>query len=86
MNYKNKVLDIICNQLKVSVDAVNLLSDFSNWAKIDSLTMVELVLSIEESFDIEISDEEVSKFNNVKSIILYVENVKINSNELNITK
>jgi acyl carrier protein len=49
----------------------------------DSLDTVELILAIEEEFDIEVPDEESSKVTTVKDIVDYIEHKKNNSGEHN---
>jgi len=53
-----QVRDVICEQLSVEESEVTLDSHLSNHLGGDGLDLIELVLALEEEFDIEISDEE----------------------------
>ena len=55
----DKIKDIIVEQLDVEEDAVTMEASITEDLGADSLDVVDLVMSIEESFDVEIPDEEV---------------------------
>ena len=55
----DKIKDIIVEQLDVEEDAVTMEASITDDLGADSLDVVDLVMSIEESFDVEIPDEEV---------------------------
>ncbi len=67
-------LDI--NEIKIKID-----SSIVNDLNIDSLDLVELIMSLEEQFEIEISDEDSQKFLTINDIINYV-NLKINNKKV----
>lgn len=58
MNIENKVKDIIAYELGVDVSTITLESRIKEDLGSDSLTMVEIVISIEDAFKFEIPDEE----------------------------
>ncbi len=68
-----KVKDIIVEQLDVAEDAVTLEASITEDLGADSLDVVDLVMSIEESFDVEIPDEEVENIKTVGDIVKYIE-------------
>ena len=68
-----KVKEIIVDQLDVEEDKIELESSFQNDLGADSLDVVELVMALEEEFDIEISDEEAEKILTVKDAVSYIE-------------
>ena len=67
-----KVKGIIVEQLGVSESAVTMDASFIDDLGADSLDIVELVMALEEEFDIEIPDEEAEKITTVQSAIDYV--------------
>ncbi len=69
----DKVKSIIVDQLDVEEDKIELDSSFQDDLGADSLDVVELVMALEEEFDIEISDEEAEKILTVKDAVDYIE-------------
>lgn len=70
----DKIKDIIVEQLDVEEDAVTMEASITEDLGADSLDVVDLVMSIEESFDLEIPDEEVENIKTVGDIVKYIEN------------
>ena len=69
----DKIKDIIVEQLDVEEDAVTMEASITDDLGADSLDVVDLVMSIEESFDVEIPDEEVENIKTVGDIVKYIE-------------
>ncbi|MBF0330099.1 MAG: acyl carrier protein [Nitrospirae bacterium] len=69
-----KVSDIIAKQLGVDKSEVTLEASFVDDLGADSLDTVELVMAFEESFNIEIPDEDAEKITKVKDAIDYIKN------------
>ena len=69
----DKIKDIIVEQLDVEEDAVTMEASITEDLGADSLDVVDLVMSIEESFDVEIPDEEVENIKTVGDIVKYIE-------------
>lgn len=69
---QKKVVNIIANQLGVEKDLVTLEANVVDDLGADSLDVVELVMALEEAFDLEIPDEEAEKIRTVKDIIEYL--------------
>jgi len=69
---QQKVVNIISNQLGVEKDLVTLDANVVDDLGADSLDVVELVMALEEAFDLEIPDEEAEKIRTVKDIIEYL--------------
>jgi len=67
-----KVNEIICAQLEVAPDQVKPAASFAEDLKADSLAVVELVLQMEETFKIEIPDEDAEQIKTVQDAIDYV--------------
>ena len=68
-----KVRDIIVDQLDADADAVTLEASIIDDLGADSLDVVDLVMSIEEEFDVEVPDEEVENMKTVGDIVKFVE-------------
>ena len=72
-----KVKAIIVEQLGVADTAVTMEASFIDDLGADSLDIVELVMAIEEEFDIEIPDSDAEKVVTVEDVVEYIkENVK----------
>lgn len=69
-----KVRDILVDQLDLEEDAVTLESSITEDLGADSLDVVDLIMSLEEEFDVEIPDEDIENIKTVGDIVKYVEN------------
>ncbi|MCU0123200.1 acyl carrier protein [Pseudomonas vlassakiae] len=69
---EERVKQIVAEQLSVKVDAVTLSSSFSEDLGADSLDTVELVMALEEEFEMEIPDEDAEKLSTVQDAIDYI--------------
>ena len=70
---KEKVKQIIAEQLGVDESEVTPTASFVDDLGADSLDTVELVMAFEEGFEIEITDEDAEKIQTVQDAITYVE-------------
>ena len=71
-----KVKEVIIEQLAVEDDAIKLETSFIDDLGADSLDIVELVMALEEEFDIEIPDTDAEKVVTVGDVVEYIkENV-----------
>lgn len=69
---ESRVIDIIAGQLSLREDDIKADSRFVDDLGADSLDIVELVMEIEEEFDIEIPDEDVEGMVCVKDVVDYI--------------
>lgn len=76
MSVAEKVKSIIVDQLGVSADEVKPEASFVEDLGADSLDLTELIMAIEEEFDIEIDDEDAQKIVKVKDAVDYIEKAK----------
>ncbi len=67
-----KVKELICEQLEVSEEQLSPEASFTDDLKADSLAVVELVLALEQEFDIEIPDEDTEQIKTVKDVLNYI--------------
>lgn len=70
---KERVIDIVAEQLGVSKDQVTPETSFVNDLGADSLDTVELVMELEEAFDINIPDDAAEKIQTVGQAIDFIE-------------
>ncbi len=70
---EEKVIDIVAEQLGVEKDKITRESNFVNDLGADSLDTVELVMELEEEFDINIPDEAAEKIQTVGQAIDHIE-------------
>ncbi|PIT98606.1 MAG: acyl carrier protein [Bdellovibrionales bacterium CG10_big_fil_rev_8_21_14_0_10_45_34] len=68
-----KIKDIIVEQLGVDAERVKSESSFIDDLGADSLDIVELVMAMEEEFDLEIPDEDAEKLKTVQDVQSYLE-------------
>ena len=68
-----KVIEIVCKQLGVTKEKVSPETSFVNDLGADSLDTVELVMEIEDAFDLTIPDDEAEKIQTVGDAIRYIE-------------
>lgn len=73
MSTEEKIKKIICEQLEVNEKDVVPEASFVDDLGADSLDQVELIMAMEEEFDISISDEEAEKIVTVRDAIEYIE-------------
>ena len=69
-----KLQNIIAEVLNVEADEITLNTTFVDDLGADSVDLVELVMAMEEEFDIEIADDDAQKILKVKDAISYVQN------------
>ncbi len=67
------IKEVVVEQLSVSADEVKEDAKFVEDLGADSLDVVELVMALEEKFDIEIPDEEAEKIQTVADVVAYIE-------------
>ncbi|MDH3801444.1 MAG: acyl carrier protein [Deltaproteobacteria bacterium] len=71
---KDKVVEIISNQLGIDHGDVTPEASVVDDLGADSLDVVELVMALEEEFNLEIPDEEAEKIKSVNDIFSHMEN------------
>ncbi|ADK85749.1 acyl carrier protein [Desulfarculus baarsii DSM 2075] len=69
---KKKVIQIICEQLSVSEEDVVPKASFVDDLGADSLDLVEMIMAMEEAFDISIADEDAEKIKTVQDAFDYI--------------
>jgi acyl carrier protein len=69
---EQKVKNIIADQLGVGEDEIKITSSFIEDLGADSLDIVELVMAMEEEFEVEIPDEEAENIKTVQDAVNYI--------------
>ena len=70
---RQRVIDIVCDHLAVNKDQVTDNTSFIEDIGADSLDIVELVMELEEEFDIQIPDDQAEKIKTVGEAVDYIE-------------
>ena len=72
MDIVKKVKDIVCEQLNVPMEKVIATARFQEDLEADSLDVVELIMALEEEFEISIPDEDIEGVKKVQDAINYI--------------
>jgi len=73
---QERVIEIVAEQLGVDKEKVTAETSFVNDLGADSLDTVELVMELEEEFDINIPDDAAEKIQTVGQAVQYIENIQ----------
>ena len=68
-----KVKKVIVEQLGLDEAEVTMEANFADDLGVDSLEIFEIVMSLEEAFEIEIPNEDIENIKDVKGIVKYIE-------------
>ena len=71
-----KVREILCQQLDVEEDTVTMDSRIIEDLNADSLDLVDLLMSLEDEFDVEVPDDQVENVKTVGDLVGYIEKNK----------
>ncbi|GIP14514.1 acyl carrier protein [Paenibacillus montaniterrae] len=68
-----RVTSIIVDRLGVDAEKVTLEASFKEDLNADSLDVVELIMELEDEFNLEISDEDAEKISTVGEVVNYIQ-------------
>lgn len=68
-----RVREIICDQLDLDEDSITMESSILDDLGADSLDVVDLVMSLEDEFGVEIPDEEIENIKTIEDVVRYIE-------------
>ncbi len=68
-----KIKDILAQQFEVSADSISADTNIVDDLGADSLDVVELIMSVEDEFGVQISDEDAAQLATVGKIVEYIE-------------
>ena len=69
----DKIKEFIIDQLGVDPDDIQMDTNLMKDLEADSLDAVEIIMAIEDEYDIEIPDEDAEKFQTIRDIVNYLE-------------
>ncbi|MDD2295476.1 MAG: acyl carrier protein [Eubacteriales bacterium] len=69
----DKIRDIIAEQLGVDKEDITMATNLMKDLEADSLDAVEIIMAIEDEFELEIPDEQAEQFQLVSNLVKYVE-------------
>jgi len=72
---RNKVIAIVEQKLNQDKDTIEQAHSFQDLGA-DSLDMVEIIMELEEQFDIEINDEDAEKLTNLNEVVEYIHKLR----------
>ncbi|EKT7755936.1 acyl carrier protein [Campylobacter coli] len=67
---------VVVEQLNIDADAVKMESKIIEDLGADSLDVVELIMALEEKFEVEIPDSDAEKLIKIEDVVNYIENLK----------
>ncbi len=70
----DKIKTILAEQLDVEADTLTMETDIAKDLNADSLDVVEILMSIEDEFSVEIPDEEIENIKTIGDLVEYIEN------------
>ncbi|MDU1583062.1 acyl carrier protein [uncultured Peptoniphilus sp.] len=72
---KERILEIIAEQFNMDVNELDEDMNFQEDLNADSIELVELVMTIEEEFETEVSEDDLEKLKTIGDVIDYVEDL-----------
>lgn len=68
-----KIQEIVAEQLNCEVSAVTMTTSFKDDLNADSLDLFELVMALEEEYNVEIPSEDLAELNTVEDVMKYLQ-------------
>ena len=68
-----KMKQILADQLDVDIDSITMDTDIADDLGADSLDVVEMLMAIEDEFEIEIPDEKIEGLKTVGQVVEYIQ-------------
>lgn len=69
-----EIKSIISQQLDVDEDEITMDTSFQDDLNADSLDLVELIMTFEDEYELEVEDDEVENIKTVKDVVEYIQN------------
>lgn len=70
----DKIKEMLADQLEADAESMTMETDIADDLGADSLDVVELLMSIEDEFDVEIPDEEIENLKTIGDVVEYIQN------------
>ena len=71
-----KIRSILCEQLDLEEDSVTMESNIAEDLGADSMDVVDLIMSIEDEFEVEVPDEKIESIKTVGDVVNYIESAR----------
>lgn len=71
MDYFKRIRDIVAEQLNVDPETITMTTRFDE-LNADSLDVVEVIMTLEQEFDIQIPDEEAERIKDIGAVVDYI--------------
>lgn len=81
MTLEEKVISVIIEQLDVTREECSIEASFIDDLGADSLDLVELIMEMEEIFNVQIADNELEKIRTIKNVLDYLKSKGVVWNE-----
>lgn len=72
-----RIKELIAEKVGVDPEEITMETSFADDLEADSITLFELVMAIEDEFDIEVDDESIEKIATVGDIVNYLEEINM---------
>lgn len=72
-NTGEKIKQVVIERLEINEDDVTMDADIQKDLGADSITVVEMIIELEDAFDIDIPDEEAEKLRTIRDVVDYVQ-------------
>lgn len=72
-----RIRELVAEKVGVEPEDISMETSFTDDLEADSITLFELVMAIEDEFDIEVDDESIEKIETVGDIVKYLEDIII---------
>lgn len=73
---RERIMELIAEQFNYKVEDLNLDMSFQDDLNADSIELVELIMSIEDEFELELQDEDLEKLQTIGDVIDYIEELE----------
>lgn len=72
-----RIRELVAEKVGVEPEDISMETSFTDDLEADSITLFELVMAIEDEFDIEVDDESIEKIETIGDIVRYLEDIII---------
>ncbi len=72
---KEKVLELISEQFNIPVEEIDEDTSFSDDLNADSIQLMELLMNIEDEFDVELNEEDIISIETIGDVIDYIDSL-----------
>lgn len=70
-----KIRDIVANQFDIKPEEISMQTSFRDDLNADSLDLMELIMNLEDEFELEVEDEDVEEINTMENAVDYINKI-----------